>query len=165
MKFRSQALFDLVILVFFIVFVYQAKDWRLQARLYPWAIGIPMLVLAVTLLVRELMGKDKKQEDGPGSTNAPVDFRFSHAGQTGARRRTLNIFGWIFGFFFGIWFVGFAIAVPVFVFLYLKVRGGEGWGISLGLTACAWFAFWGLFTWLLNLPFPDGQLMVWLGLV
>jgi hypothetical protein len=42
LKVRPQAIFSFIFLIFFIVFVYQAQDWRLQARLYPWAIGIPM---------------------------------------------------------------------------------------------------------------------------
>ena len=42
MKVRPQAIFSFILVIFFIVFVYQAQDWRLQARLYPWAIGIPM---------------------------------------------------------------------------------------------------------------------------
>ena len=44
-KLKPRLLFDLAIIIFFVIFVYEARDWRLQARLYPWVIGIPMLVL------------------------------------------------------------------------------------------------------------------------
>ena len=47
MKIRPAAIFSFCSLIFFIVFVYLAKDWRMQARLYPFAIGIPMLILAI----------------------------------------------------------------------------------------------------------------------
>ncbi|MEK7341388.1 MAG: hypothetical protein AABZ69_04130, partial [Candidatus Binatota bacterium] len=71
MKFRLPLLFDLLIIIFFVIFVYEARDWRLQARLYPWAIGITMLVLALIHIFWELKG-GKKPSIQP--SNAPVDF-------------------------------------------------------------------------------------------
>lgn len=163
MKFRPQVLFTLVVLIFFIVFVYQAKEWRLQARLYPWAIGFPMIAIAVLFIARELIGTGgKPQQAQPGST--PVDFQFTKGIDPKlARRRTITIFSWIFGFFFGIWLLGFALTVPLFVFFYLKVQSRESWPISIGLTAGAWVLFWALFDKLLKLPFPEGQIFTWFG--
>jgi len=34
----------------------------------------------------------------------------------------------------------------------------------IALTGGAWFMLWGLFDWLLHLPFPEGQLLIWIGL-
>ena len=161
MKFRPQTIFVAVILVFFSVFVYQATEWRLQARLYPWAIGIPMVVLALVQIVFELLGKTTRKETG----NAPVDFQFGQAMDSAvSRRRTLNIFSWIFGFFIAIWLLGFSVAIPALVFFYLKFQAGEQWWLSVALTIAAWLIFWGLFDRLLRLPFPEGQLLIWLGL-
>ncbi len=163
MKFKPQVIFSLGVFIFFVVFVYQAWEWRLQARLYPWAIGIPMLALALIHIFWELKGADKEPSSRP--SGAPVDFSFTQGIDPAlARRRAINIFSWIFGFFAGIWLFGFDIAIPGFVFLYLKVQSGEKWWLSLLLTGAAWFLFWGLFDWLLRLPFPDAQLFVWLGL-
>ena len=157
----KQIVFTLLMLVFFAFFVWEAKDWRPQARLYPWAIGSPMLVLALLQLVLALKGVEKKSD--PGDT--PVDFQFSQTMDNSvARRRTLNIFSWIFGFLAGIWLLGFSLAVPAFVFLYLKVQSRERWLLSLALTGGAWLLFWGLFERLLRIPFPEGQLLVWMGL-
>ena len=163
MKFKPQVIFSLGVFILFVVFVYQAWEWRLQARLYPWAIGIPMLALALMHIIWELKGADKKPSSRP--SGAPVDFSFTKGIDPAlARRRAINIFSWIFGFFAGIWLFGFDITIPGFVFLYLKVQSGEGWGLSLALTGGAWFMLWGLFDWLLHLPFPEGQLFVWFGL-
>src|SRR5258706_15247826 len=95
MKIRPQAILSVILVVFFFIFVYQAKDWRIQARLYPWAIGIPMLILAVTQLVLDLRGIGPKK----GSSDAPVDVQFAErADPVVARRRTINIFSWIVGY-------------------------------------------------------------------
>ncbi len=152
MKVRPQAIFSFVFVIFFIVFVYQAKDWRMQARLYPLAIGIPMLILAAIQLILDLKGVERKQTDA-----APVDFQFAQAiDPVLARKRTFNIFGWLFGFFIGIWLLGFNLTIPLMVFGYLKIQSGEKWWLAITLTAVAWLFFWSLFVWLLNLPFPDG---------
>jgi len=80
------------------------------------------------------------------------------------RRRTLAIAGWTVGFFLMIWFLGFITASAVATLAYLKLGTGEKWGISVALAAVAWVFFFGLFDYGLHLPFPPGELFVWLGI-
>jgi len=161
LKVRPQAILSFVFLIFFIVFVYQAQDWRLQARLYPLAIGIPMLILAIIQVILDLRGvKAKETSDG-----APVDFQLSqNIDPVLARNRAINIFSWIFGFFLLIWLLGFPIAIAAMMFGYLKIQSKEPWVLSIVLTAFGWICFWVLFVWLLNLPFPQGLILEWLGI-
>jgi hypothetical protein len=160
LKVRPQAIFSFVFLIFFIVFAYQAKDWRLQARLYPWVIGIPMVILALVQVILDLKGVEPKKQDDA----SPVDFQLTQTVEPKvARSRAITMFGWFFGFFFGIWLLGFSITIPLMVFTYLKIQSNEKWWLSLTLTAIAWVCFWGLFVKLLNLPFPDGLIQTWLG--
>jgi len=161
MKIRPQIALGVILVIFFLVFVYTAKDWRLQARLYPWAIGIPMLVLALVQVVLELKGIGAQKS----GDNAPVDVQFAaRADPVLARRRTGNIFCWIAGYIVAIGLIGFFYSVPLLVFLYLKVQSREKWPLSIALTAVAWIFFWALFDRLLHLPFPQGALFAWLGL-
>jgi Tripartite tricarboxylate transporter TctB family len=160
LKVRPQAIFSFVFLIFFIVFVYQAQDWRLQARLYPWAIGIPMIILALIQVILDLKGVERKQQD-----EAPVmDYQFSQTVEPKlARRRAITMFSWLFGFFVGIWLIGFSITIPLMVFSYLKIQSNEKWAISIILTVLAWLFFYFLFVKLLTLPFPEGLIFTWLG--
>tara|TARA_B100000315_G_scaffold214807_1_gene213602 strand:- start:170 stop:655 length:486 start_codon:yes stop_codon:yes gene_type:complete len=161
MKFKPEMLFSFVVILFFAYLVWEAKDWRPQARLYPWVVGVPMLLLAVGNLVTELRGGAKEKS----SEATPVDFEFSKGiDPVLVRQRTINIFSWIFGFYVGVWLVGFSITIPLMVLLYLKVQTHEGWVISLVLTSAAWLVFWGLFERTLHLPLPEGQIILWLGL-
>ena len=161
MKIRAQTILGIILVVFFALFVYQAKDWRLQARLYPWAIGIPMLILAVIQVVLDLKGIGPKKS----GNDAPVDVQFAARTDPAlAWRRTINIYSWILGYLISVWLLGFGYSVPLVVFLYLKVQSSEKWPLSIALTAAAWLLFWGLFDRLLHLPFPEGQLFSWLGL-
>ena len=160
MKVKPQVIFSLVFLIFFIVFAYVAKDWRLQARLYPCVIGIPMVILALVQVILDLKGVERKQQDA-----APVDFQFAQTtvDPAVAKRRAITMFAWFFGFFFGIWLLGFNITIPLMVFTYLKIQSNEKWWLSLTLTAIAWGFFHVLFVRLLTLPFPDGIIFTWLG--
>lgn len=163
MKLRPPALFSLVALIFFCVFVYTAQEWRMQARLYPWAIGIPMLILAVIQFVLDLKGvKAKESSDG-----TPMDFQFRGQKEMApdvVRKRTITMFSWLFGFFFMIYLLGYVVAIPLMVFTYLKFQSNESWVLSTTLTVIAFIFFYSLFVKLLNLPFPDGAVQTMLGL-
>jgi len=163
LKFRPAALFSLIVLIFFCVFVYEAREWRMQARLYPYAIGIPMLICAIIQFILDLKGvKAKEAADG-----TPMDFQFSGQKEIDpavVKRRTITMFSWMLGFFLMIWLLGYVIAIPVMVFSYLKFQSDESWMLSTTLTVIAFVFFYTLFVKLLTLPFPEGLLITRLGL-
>ena len=161
MKITPAAIFSFCALIFFCVFVYMAQEWRLQARLYPYAIGIPMLILAIVQVILDLKGVKAKQS----SDATPMDFQFTKdVDPTTDKKRAIIMFAWLIAFFFLIWLVGFPIGIAVMMFTYLKFQGRESWKLSILLTVIAWLCFWGLFVRLLHLPFPDGLVFTWLGI-
>jgi hypothetical protein len=161
LKLRPAALFSICALIFFCVFVYLAQGWRMQARLYPWVIGIPMAILAVIQVILDLKGVQAKQS----ADATPMDFQFSKDTEPAlAKKRTIVMFSWLLGFFFGVWLLGFPIAIPLMMFTYFKFQGGEPWRLSIILTVIAWLFFYVLFVRLLHLPFPQGLILSWLGL-
>ena len=169
MRIRPQTVFSFLVLLFFAIVIWGARDWPVKAQLYPWVIGIPMLVLAAFHLLVDLRegGGKSTPSDMPADAplNVPADIQFTQEIDPAiARRRTVDIFAWIFGFLLACWLVGLSAMVPPFVFLYLKVKSGESWTLSLVLTGAVWLLYWGLFDRLLRLPFPEGQIYLWLGL-
>jgi hypothetical protein len=132
--------------------VFAATAWPWKAALFPLAIGVPLFCLATTELLWALFG-------GVESEVIEGDPEIE-----GATRRMLVAAGWILGFLAAIVLLGFPIAVPLFLLAYLKLQGGEGWALSVVITAVAWAVFYGLFDALLHLPFPSGLLLDWLGL-
>jgi hypothetical protein len=161
LKLTGPAIFSLCALIFFGVFVYEAQEWRMQARLYPWAIGIPMLVLAFIQVILELRGYKAKQP----SDGAPMDFQFTKAIEPAvAKKRAIIMFGWLLGFFLLVWLLGFEYGIPIMVFSYLKFQSNESWLLSTILTVLAFIFFYTLFVKLLTLPFPQGLIFTWLGM-
>lgn len=134
-----------------------AIAWPLKAALFPLGISIPLFCLAAAELLWLLFGASEKGE--------VMDFQLAdHVPSAVALRRTALAIGWILGFFVTILLLGFPIAVPVFVFLYLKLQGREGWIFSAVCTAAVWAGFYVLFDQLLHLPFAAGWLLAWLSL-
>jgi hypothetical protein len=79
-------------------------------------------------------------------------------------RRTAGIFGWIVAYLVGIWLLGFSFGVPLCTFIQLKIFGREKWLQSLIYTASAWALIYGVFDRVLHVPFPTGDLFLWLKL-
>jgi hypothetical protein len=135
--------------------------WPLKTALFPLIISLCVLILALTELLLNLFGKEKATKKG-----AQVDFKFSEdVDKEVALRRTLAAFAWIMGFFVLILLFGFSIAVPLYVFLYVKLYGKERWWISLTMGASAFAFFYGLFVWLLDTPLIEGWGMKWLSVL
>jgi hypothetical protein len=131
--------------------VVAAWSWPWKAGLFPLAIGIPVFCFAAAEALWVLFGTT-----GRGETK---DYQFSHElPEREILKRTGVAAGWILGFFAAIVLLGFPFAVPLFVFLYLKLAAKEGWLLSALLTGAIWLFFYGLFDRLLHLPFPGGWL-------
>lgn len=156
------ALFSLFMFALFAYILYEAwygyGSWEPRAALFPLTIGIPSIILTGIVLAREILRSTRvvSHEEIPGEEAEPeID-------PVVARKRTVGIVGWISGFFVGIWLLGFTAAAAVATFLYLKVGAGEKWPITVALTLFCWGFFYGVFEYSLQMPFPKGDLFVWL---
>ena len=156
----ARATFALFIVVLFAYVVYEAKfgfgDWEPRSALFPWAIGLPSLILAFYIFIQESLRSTRKVKMEEHGLEQQPEME-----TTLVRQRTLSIAGWIVGFFLAIWLLGFPAASAVATFLYLKFGAGEKWPVSLALTAACWLFFFGLFDYGLQLPFPTGALFDW----
>jgi hypothetical protein len=134
--------------------IYAALEWPLKAKLFPLVIAIPLFCLATAEALWVLFGKANAAEAS--------DFKLSEGESVEvARRRTLLAAGWVLAFLAAIVLLGFPIAVPLLVFVYVKFQGKESWLFSIIFTAAVWAFFYGLFDLLLHLPFPEGWLFSW----
>jgi putative tricarboxylic transport membrane protein len=157
-RFSWETIFCLLIIVVFIFAMAQSLRFDFRTGLFPWVIGFPVLALTIGQLVMDFRGKGGKgigdHIEGAGP-EIPIDV---------VNRRTMGIFEWIVGYFVAIWLLGFSIGVPLCTFIQLKFGYREKWLLSLIMTACAWAFIYCIFDRVLHVPFPPGQLLLWLGL-
>jgi len=140
--------FSLSLVVILALALWRSMDFGYRAGLFPWAIGFPVLALAIVQLGMELTGKTRFSGIGAADIGADIPAEV-------VRRRTAIIIAWIFAFYLALWLLGFSLAIPVTMFLYLKVEGREKWPITIILTLVAWGFFYGVFDYGLSVPFPD----------
>lgn len=157
---KARAAFSLFLAALATYAVVSAWSWPSKAGLFPLVMGIPLLALALVQLVLDLRGKSEAAEGAAAMDLAPS----ADVAPELARRRTVATFAWMAAFVVLVFMVGFALAVPLFMFSYLMFQSSAGWWLSLALTAAAWGFFYGLFERLLRLPFGAGMIQTWLGL-
>jgi len=150
-------LFTLGVVVVLAAALWQSRDFGFRAGLFPWSIGIPLLALALLLLTLQVARRDEL----PGGGFAASDPGIPAAVE---RRRTAAILGWIAGFLAAIWLLGFTLGGALCTLLSLKAGSGERWPLALALTGGAAAFVYFVFERGLRVPFPPGELFVWLGM-
>lgn len=127
------------------------------AKLFPLAIAIPSLVLAVVLSVislRSRWGTSVPAADADDDPMAPGE----------RMRRTAVIGAWFLGIFAAVYLLGFLVAIPIAAVAYLRFGARESWVTSVGVAAVCWALVFGVFDRLLHVPLPAGELLRALGL-
>jgi len=153
------AAFSLFIVVVFACALWKSRTFPFTTGFFPWVIGFPVLALALFQLIMDMKGKG-----GTGDPDMLPEAR-PDLPENVVNRRTAITFAWIFAWFVGIWLFGFTIGAPLCTFIQLKFGEREKWPLSLILTFIAWAFLYIVFERLLYVPFPEGELFVWLNLV
>jgi hypothetical protein len=131
--------------------LYASWNWPFRTALFPRVIALPILILALVESALSVWSLETARE------GHAVDFQLTDTVEPAlARQRTIAIILWTVGFMALIVLVGFPLAVPIFVFVYLRIAGREPWTLTIMLTAMSWLFMEGLFNRLLHLPFPEG---------
>jgi beta-lactamase regulating signal transducer with metallopeptidase domain len=145
-------------------FVWEARDWSFHSRLFPWSVGITVLILAlaqVALSVRNFRFVSSK--DDVELKVSPADHQAAEVEQSGVWRLvTIGI--WIALFFLGIWLFGFRLGSLVLTIAFLKVAAKEGYKESLTLGLVNYLFFLIIFDFALGVPLLEGAIAQWLGI-
>src|SRR3990172_8192895 len=151
-RFGSAALFTVVVATLLALALFQSRNFGFRAGLFPWAIGIPTLLLALVQLGKDTLGREKAK-----GVLAAWEVAVAVPPEV-ARRRTVSILIWTIGFFIAIWLLGFSYSIPVAMLLYLKLAGKEKWPMTIAVTFFTWLFIYALFERTLSIPFPEGLL-------
>jgi len=125
--------------------------WPAKAALYPRAVGVPLLALAVAEAVLTLASR----RDRSGSPAADLAL-FADVPPEVTARRARSVLAWMLGLYAAVAVVGAGAAVPLFVYAYLRRQAAASRFGSLAAALCAWAVFTLLFVTLLRVPFPPG---------
>ena len=140
----SQARNDVLISAFLILLlvgvVWEARDWPFRTRLFPWAIGFPMLALALVQCGCAVSKALRRQSGGKadiGTSGQQAPLEVSPAEQAGliadpaARARAIAISAWTVAFALGFWLFGFKIGGLLLSLTFLRFQARESWKTSV----------------------------------
>jgi hypothetical protein len=133
-----------------------ALDWSIRASIIILLLGgIGVILVGVQLAMDiKALRAQVAQITRPTFEVQAIE----HQGRWGS----LEIWAWLWGLFFAIHLIGFPVALPLFVFLYVKLYGG-GWLTSTLLTGVTWGFLYGIYDYLLSVPWPKPWISSLLG--
>ena len=147
MKANRYFLVAIIILMALLIF-WSLTYPALETKLLPIIFCTTVLVLAVAELWREGRGEKGAKNTSAERTAGPVKEAVSNH---------IKIAAWVVGLFLGIYLLGFFVAIPVFIFLYLCLHG-KRWIVAIGLAALMEAVIYGLFTVALRIDLYRGLL-------
>jgi len=75
------------------------------------------------------------------------------------KKKEIVLVGWLLFLTAATYFLGFLIAIPLFLFLFLKIWGKEGWGVSLVMPIAVSGLVYFIFVYILQIPLHEGILL------
>lgn len=133
--------------------LFVAKDWPVRASIVILLLGS---VGAVLMLVQLVLDLRTLRREGPEPARPTFEIAaLEHQSRWGS----FEIWAWLWGLFAAIHAIGFFIALPLFVFLYVKLYGGR-WATAFILAAGTWGFLYGVFEQVLHVPWPEPWLKV-----
>ncbi len=162
---QVEALFALLIAALFAYAVFVGSYMPYKAALFPTIVGVPGAILALAVSVIAFRRGRKPEAKRAAPSGTPGDLYLDESLLTGeAFRRTVIIFGWIFGAVIGSWLLGQKLALPLFVFAYLKFGSREGWLLSTVMTLATIALLLGVFDYVVSVAWYEGEIFQWLDL-
>jgi hypothetical protein len=144
---KEQVLFTAFIGLILFGALYVAIDWPVRASIIILLLGAVGVILVGVQLAFDIKAA---RTEGAQITRPTFEVQaIEHQGRWG----TLEIWAWLWGLFFAIHLIGFPIALPLFVFLYIKLYGG-GWLTAVLLSALTWGFLYAIYDYLLSVPWP-----------
>ena len=136
----------------------------------PLAVLVPTLALLTCELVLDLAPdfvrrhSSIEHKDVFGIERVRARVQKEDTNSEGSRRRKeLDVIAWLLLMLVVIYVFGLLAALPLFSFLYLKVRAKESWVLSMCVAGAMLGFLYGVFVAALNIPMYDGRLWSWLG--
>ena len=163
----SSLVMTLVMLAIFAGALAIASFYPAGARFQPFVIAIPALALCVVQLILDVLQRravdapadtrnefEKAQERMSRATGKQLEFETAHTApmftetalpEEGQGRRELIVWSYFLGFMVGIVLFGFWVAIPVFLFTFLRFMAAATWRTTLLTTTIASAIFYGVF--------------------
>ena len=151
---NGKVLMSLVMLAIFVAMVAMAATYPPDARFLPFVIGIPGTLLCLLQVGAEIAAARHAAREAIAAA-APAEF----AGPGPDVRREFTLLACVVGLAAAILLLGFWLAVPAFMILFLRFHEREEWRLTLSLAIGGWAALYLVFDQVLGIIVHNGFLI------
>jgi len=172
--------------------LWAARTWPIQARLFPWAIGFPVLALAILqcgISARGLLAAKAEAKPGASALPPPIhddplllplelatsvhdlearasamEYEAELEAPPEQRGKPITIVAWCFVFALAIGLLGFKLGASLSTFLFLWLAARESWKVTVSLTVGTYLFFVAVGDLLRLTELDPGMVADWLGL-
>ena len=146
---------------YFIYLLLAVRNLRPEAARLPTVTALGGLVLVAAFIAQKIWDATHPKQN---TAVQILDTGFDEEGLSGrlVLIRTLRLASWFGGMLAAIWFVGYHVTVPVFVFFYLLVFGETKWWLAATAGAVFFLLIYVLFDLVLHTEWPEPALLRWL---
>jgi hypothetical protein len=150
-----------IVTSYFIYLLLAVRDLRPEAARLPTVTALGGLILVAAFIAQKIWNAIHPKQN---TAVQILDTGFDEEGLSGrlVAMRTLRVASWFGGMLAAIWFVGYHVAVPVFVLFYLLVFGKTKWWTATTAGAAFFLLIYVLFDLVLHTEWPEPALLRWL---
>jgi hypothetical protein len=164
---RNDILISAFLVLFLLWVVWEAASWPFRTRLFPWAVGFPVLALALLQLVlslwRAIRHRSTGETTGISSQAGEIAASGVAPNSTLTGARTLSITAWTVAFALGFWLLGFKVGGLLLSLIFLRFQAHESWTVSVLYGLGVYLFFFVGFELALGVPLPAGVIAASLG--
>lgn len=137
---KGHFIFTLFLTLFVLILLFGSLGYNKRLRIIPVTIAIPTLLFLISILIRDMIpkNKDKIRED-----NADPKI-------------VIRIMGWMVIFSVGIFLLGFFVAIPLFSFAFLVTEAKLRYVASISLSIALLIGFLIIFSLALKISLWPG---------
>ncbi|MFC1980600.1 tripartite tricarboxylate transporter TctB family protein [Chloroflexota bacterium] len=152
MKLRGSSYFLIIVMaVILAVIIISLRMEHLESKLLPLIFSSIAFILAGVALRSEILARSKPETTVTGEEGAREEAGVG-------LRRYLLAGAWVLGFFLAIYLVGYIIAIPLFIFAYMKSHN-TGWLATIIFTVLTPAIIYGIFELVLEVDLYPGLLL------
>ncbi|MBI3064472.1 MAG: tripartite tricarboxylate transporter TctB family protein [Deltaproteobacteria bacterium] len=174
---RNDILISAFLVLLLLWVVWEARSWPVRTRLFPWAIGFPVLALAMIQFglacwkaIRERSYVDAVHTHGEpteradaGRSGHQARLEVPNGEEAGVgldpkleRERTISISAWTVAFALGFWLLGFKVGSLLLSLAFLRFQADESWKMSALYGLGVYLFFLVAFEMALGVPLAPG---------
>ncbi len=170
-RFNSSLIFDLLLAIVFVVAIVVALGYNSRARFAPLVVTIPGLLVLVGRIINQLVrskpASGAEPESGGTANAVTPEPGHNQPAASAAKdkddkkhkrdlKSELNAVFWVIGLFVLLYIAGFVVAIPVYLFLFMKVRSKEKivFSVVFSVISCAFMYLF--FIHFLHIPLYQG---------